>query len=332
MSLSDCTQTQCIAAGAGVVGLAGFAIARKYFAGGVCKIKKDLKGQVIIITGSSAGIGKETAKVLAGMGATVILANRDEARTLPILQEIKKETKNEDVEFIRLDLADLKSIKEFVEKFKSRYQSLNILINNAGVMWIPDRKETKDGFEMQMGTNHLGHFYLTTLLLDILKKSAPSRIINVSSSGHTFTNTMGWDDLLFEKKYDMFEAYYRSKLANVVFSKELDRRLADANIKAVSLHPGAIPSELTRNLNDKLHYKILNNVIIAPLMYIFGKSLLQGAQTTLYCALEDHEKLVGGGYYTDCKLNAENPEARKAENWSRLWEESEKLIKAKAPK
>jgi len=233
---------------------------------------------------------------------------------------------------MRLDLADLKSIEEFVDKFKRRYQSPNILINNAGVMWNPDRKGTKDGFEMQVGTNHLGHFYLTTLLLDFLKKSAPSRIINVSSSGHTFTTTMGWDDLLFEKKYDMFEAYYRSKLANVIFSKELDRRLADANIKAVSLHLGAIPSELARNLNDKLHYKILNNIIIAPLMYIFGKSLLQGAQATLYCALEDHDKLVGGGYYTDCKLHAENPGARKMENWGRLWEESERLIKAKAPK
>ena len=330
MSLNDFTQTQYLtAAGISLAGLTTLALARKYFAGGVCKIKKDLKGQVIIITGSSTGIGKETAKTLAKMGATIILANRNEVKTLAVLQEIKKETKNEDIEFIKLDLADLKSIKEFADKFKSRYQRLNILINNAGVMWIPERKETKDGFEMQYGTNHLGHFYLTTLLLDVLKKSAPSRIINVSSSAHKFTNSMGWDDRMFEKKYDMFEAYYRSKLANVVFSKELQRRFGDANIKSVSLHPGAITTELTRHLNDKWQYKMLNTVVLPPLMYLFGKNVSQGAQTTLYCALEDHDKLVGGGYYEDCELKAENPEARKEENWKKLWDESEKFIQAK---
>jgi len=327
MSFANLAQPKYIAAGA--IGLSSLVLARNYFGGGVCKINKDLKGQVVIVTGSNTGIGKEAAKVLAGMGAKVVLANRDEARTLPVLEEIKRETKSEDVEFIRCDLSDLKSVKEFADTFKSRYQTLNILINNAGVMYITERRATKEGFEMQVGTNHMGHFYLTTLLLDVLKKSAPSRVINVSSLGHTFAKDLGFDDFMFEKKYDMDAAYYRSKLANVVFTKELQRRVADSNIKVVSLHPGVVTTELTRYIDEKWYFRIPNQVIFGPLLRVFGKTPLQGAQTTLYCALEDHEKLVSGGYYSDCKIKSENPVARSEETGKKLWEVSEQLIKAK---
>jgi len=330
MSFLDSVEPKYIAAGA--VGLTALAWMRGYFAGGVCDIKQDLRGQVVIVTGSNTGIGKETAKVLAGMGATVILANRDEARTRPVLDQIKKETKNENVEFIRLDLSDLKSVKEFADNFKRRYQKLNILINNAGVMAIPDRTETKDGFEMQFGTNHMGHFYLTTLLLDVLKKSAPSRIINVSSNGHYFTKSMDWDDLMGTKNYNMNTAYFRSKLANVIFTRELQRRVADSNIKVVSLHPGAVTTDLARYLAERWYWKIALNLIARPIFRIFGKNPLQGAQTTLYCALEDFDELKAGAYYTDCKVKAESPEALKEENGKKLWNISEKLISEKAPK
>ena len=248
---------------------------------------KDLTGQVIIITGSSAGIGKETARVLAYMNPTIIMACRSEEKTLPVIEEIQKESLNDKVIFMKLDLGDLKSIKAFTEEFKSKYTTLNVLINNAGVTHS-DRKLTKDGFEAVFGTNHLGHFYLTELLIDVLKKSAPSRIINVSSKLHEGAK-MNWEDLMYEKSYSMLPVYNQSKLANVLFSKELQRRYGEYGIKTVSLHPGVIQTELNRDFATKWYGKIFLGIF-----NLFSGTALEGAQTTLYCTLEDHEKLQAG--------------------------------------
>jgi len=286
----------------------------------VRSLLKDMTGQVIIITGANSGIGKEAARVLAHLGATVIMAARDEQRTLPVLQAIKDETKNANVDFIRLDLSDLESVKQFAETFKSRYQNLHILINNAGVMSIRQRTLTKDGFEMQFGTNHLGHFYLTTLLTDVLKKSALSRVITVSSDLHE-SGKMQWDDLMLEKGYSPNTAYSQSKLANVLFAKELNRRLAPFNVKSVSLHPGVIRTELTRHMKNAWWW-----FLAAPLYPLVTITPIQGTQTTLYCALEDHNNLVGGSYLANCKITKESSRARKEEDQKRLWELSEKYI------
>ncbi len=153
---------------AGIVGITGIVLGRKYFGGGVCNITKDLTGKTVIVTGSNTGIGKETARVLAGMNATVILACRDAIKTNLVMEELKENTKNKNIEFVKLDLSDLKSVKEFSDEFHKKYEKLDILVNNAGVMGIPERKLTKDGFEMQFGTNVIGHFYLTQLLTDLL--------------------------------------------------------------------------------------------------------------------------------------------------------------------
>ena len=313
---------------AGLIGVSALTLGRKYLAGGVCNIKKDLTGQVVIVTGSNTGIGKETARVLASMSATVILACRDAQRSLPVVEELRKDTNNENIHFIKLDLTDLKSIKEFADEFKKRYQKLNILINNAGIMAIPDRRLTKDGFELQFGTNHLGHFYLTTLLIDALKKATSSRVINLSSMASD-VGKMNWDDLMFEKGYNLSSAYSQSKLANILFTKELQRRYTNDGIISVAVHPGVVTTDLTRYVTEKWYFKLMFATIGTPVMHIFGKSPLQGAQTSLYCALEDSEKLVGGGYYADCKVKKENAIARKEENGKKLWEMSEKLIVGK---
>ena len=316
---------------AGILGITAFTFGRKYLAGGVCNIVRDLHGQVVVITGANTGIGKETARVLAQMGASVILACRDIKKSLIVVDELKKETQSDNIEFIHLDLTDMQSIRKFVEEFKSKYQKLNILVNNAGIMAVHDRKTTKDGFELQFGTNHLGHFYLTTLLLDTIKSTENSRIINISSVV-SFYVKMNWDDLMLEKNYHMATAYGQSKLANVIFTKELQRRLQDSKVKVFAVHPGVVNTGITRYVVEKWYFKVLFSVIGHPVMHVTGKTPLQGAQTTLYCALEDYEKIKGGAYYSDCKMIKENPEANKEENWKKLWDASEKFIAEKLPK
>jgi len=287
-----------------------------------CHITKDLRGQIVIITGCSAGIGKETARILAYMGATIIFACREKTKAVAVLEEIQKETKNPNLEFIRLDLGDLKSIKEFTEEFTSKYQKLNILINNAGVN-LPERKLSKDGFELQFGTNHLGHFYLTKLLLEILKKSGPSRVINVSS-GLYKKGKMNWDDLMFEKGYSIFPVYQQSKLANMLFTRELQKRVNENEVKIVSLHPGVIKTELGREFAGKWYWRVA-----IAIFSLFQKSPLEGAQTSLYCALEDFDKLKAGAYHVDCRVTEEAAHAKNEADMKRLWDVSEKLINEK---
>lgn len=284
---------------------------------------KDLRGQIIVITGANQGIGKETVRGLAKTGANIILACRDKAKTIGTIDEIRTETKDSNLEFMQLDLSDLKSVRTFADEFKSKYQKLDILINNAGIFSFPDRHLTKDGFEMHFGTNHLGHFYLTNLLLDVIKKSAPSRIINVSSN-MSVKGKMNWDDLNAEKKYFLLDAYAQSKLANVLFTKELQRRLEKDNVISVSLHPGVVNTNMQINPPDRWYYRL-----VARVVRLFAITPEDGAKTSLYCALEEHSKLKGGAYYDDCKVAKENPMASKEENWTKLWDISEKMIASK---
>jgi len=304
-------------------------LGKKFFNGGSCSITKDLTGKVVIVTGANTGIGKETARALAHLKATVILACRDAKRTEPLVLELQKETQNKNIEFIPLDLADLQSVKAFTEKFKSKYRRLDILVNNAGVMAPLQRRTTKDGFELQFGTNHLGHFYLTCLLLDLIKASGPSRIINVASKAQVH-GKMNWEDLMYEKNYSPFATYAQSKLANVIFSKELQRRFdaEKANVKAVSVHPGAVRTELSRYLQENILLKIVYYVSL-PVYYFMVKSAKQGAQTSLYCALEDQDKLKGGEYFADCKVTKVNPDGFREDYGEKLWKVSEELINKK---
>jgi NAD(P)-dependent dehydrogenase (short-subunit alcohol dehydrogenase family) len=197
-------------------------------------------GKIAIVTGANSGLGYFTTLELARKGAQVIMACRSRDKTEPAIQDIRKQVPDAKVEFMALDLADLKSIRSFAQAFTSRHSRLDLLINNAGVMALPFRK-TADGFEMQIGTNHLGHFALTGLLLDTLKATPGSRVVNVASLAHNWTRGMDLDDLNWERKrYWKWDAYGKSKLANLLFTFELERRLmkAAANVMSVAAHPG----------------------------------------------------------------------------------------------
>jgi NAD(P)-dependent dehydrogenase (short-subunit alcohol dehydrogenase family) len=199
---------------------------------------KDTKinGKVVIITGANSGIGKETAIDLAKRGGKVYIACRDIKRGEDALKEIKEKSGTDNVYFLQLDLASLDSVREFSRKFHELESQLHILINNAGVMACP-KSLTKDGFEMQLGTNHLGHFLLTNLLLHLLKASSPSRIIVVSSLFH-IVGKIRKNDLFGEKFYFRWFAYASSKLANILFSNELAKRLEGSGVTVNSCHPG----------------------------------------------------------------------------------------------
>ena len=224
-------------------------ILRKYFAGGVCRSKAILDGKTVIITGGNTGIGKETAIDLAKRNARVILACRSQEKGKKAEMDVRRESGSSNVHFHQLDLASFASIKKFAKEILSEESRMDILINNAGVMYCAFGK-TEDGFETQFGVNHLGHFLLTNLLLDKIKQAPEGRIITVSSIGHTLASKFDLDTINSEAHYSPYDAYYKSKLANVLFTKALAKRLTGTNVTANSLHPGAVATELGR------HFKI----------------------------------------------------------------------------
>jgi NAD(P)-dependent dehydrogenase (short-subunit alcohol dehydrogenase family) len=206
-----------------------------------------IDGKVVIITGANSGIGKETAIDLAKRGGKIYIACRNNKRGEDALKEIKDKSNSSDVYFLQLDLSSMDSIRTFSLKFHELENHLHILINNAGIMACP-KAMTKDGFEAQIGTNHMGHFLLTNLLLDLLKQSSPSRIVVLSSLFHWY-GRINKEDLNSEKSYWKWLAYGQSKLANILFTRELARRLEGTGVTVNSCHPGAVNTELTKSLD-----------------------------------------------------------------------------------
>ncbi|TMW45517.1 hypothetical protein DOY81_009403 [Sarcophaga bullata] len=276
-----------------------------------------LDGKVVIITGCNTGIGKECALDIAARGARVYMACRDQEKCERARREIVTRTGNTNVFNRKLDLASLQSVRDFAEQFLKEEKRLDILINNAGIMSTP-RKLTQDGYEQQFAVNHLGHFLLTNLLLDLLKKSAPSRIVVVASLAHIFGN-IDKNDMNLEKSYLRFCAYGRSKLANILFTRKLAKMLAGTQVTVNCLHPGSVQSELTRH-----------DPILGFLNSIFHKILLRstkgGAQTILFLALDPDIEGLTGGYYDRMKLFPLLSKARDDEMADWLWEESEKMV------
>ena len=219
---------------------------RVFFAGGVCQSTASLEGKTVIITGGNTGIGKETAIDLAKRKARVIIACRSEEKGKKAEVDIRRESGSSNVHFRKLDLASFESIRKFVKEVLSEEARIDILINNAGVMYCPYQK-TVDGYETQFGVNHLGPFLLTNLLLDKIKQAPEGRIIVVSSVGHAYAAKMDLDTINSEAHYSPYDAYHKSKLANVLFTKALAKRLADTSVTVNSLHPGFVDTELQRH-------------------------------------------------------------------------------------
>lgn len=244
----------------------------------------DQKGQVVIVTGGNSGIGYEAALALAGKNAQVILTARSLDKGEEAARNIREKYPQADIAVMELDLADLKNVRNFARAFLAKHQRLDILINNAGVMALPRRK-TVDGFEMHFGTNHLGHFALTGWLLPILKATPNGRIVTVSSGVHT-SGDIHFDDLQWEKKYERWSAYAQSKLANLLFAYELQRRLSATGNSLISVgcHPGYTATNLQaagpqmEGSAIKLWMMKLGNAIFAQ-----GQDM--GALTTLYAAV-----------------------------------------------
>lgn len=235
----------------------------------------DQKGRVAIVTGSSSGIGYETARVLANKNAAVIIAVRNMEKGDKAAQKIKNQYPDAQVTVMELDLANLESVRKFAANFEREHSRLDLLINNAGVM-MPPYSKTADGFELQFGTNHLGHFLLTGLLINLIKKTQNSRIVNVSSSAHKAGN-LNFDDLNWEKrKYNDWKAYGDSKIANIYFTNELARKLTSKgnNPVVAAAHPGWTATELQRHVSL---FRFLNT--------FFAQGIDMGALPTLYAAV-----------------------------------------------
>ncbi|XP_061602522.1 retinol dehydrogenase 13 [Cololabis saira] len=300
------------------VGLMAF---RRWMAGGVCRSKASLEGKTVLITGANTGIGKETALDMAQRGARVILACRDLTRARIAADEIRQKSGNGNVVVKKLDLASLQSVRDLARDVQETESRLDILINNAGIMMCP-KWETEDGFEMQFGVNHLGHFLLTSCLLDLLKKSAPSRVVIVSSLAHE-KGHIHFDDINLDKDYEPELSYRQSKLANVLFGKELAARLQGTGVTVYSLHPGVIRTELGRHLFPSL--ALWKRVVASVVMTMF-KSPWQGAQTTIYCAVDESLVNVSGLYYSDCAPKTPAAQARDDAAAKKLWELSASMV------
>lgn len=275
-----------------------------------------LEGKTCLITGATNGIGRVTAVELARMGAELFLIYRSKARADETVAEIRSKTGNDNVHLIHADLGSQKQVRAAAAEFMATGRPLHVLVNNAG-LGNSKRLLTEDGIEMVFAINHLAYFLLTMLLLDRIKQSAPARIVNVASEAHRL-GTINFDDLGGERRYSTFGSYGQSKLANIMFTYELARRLAGTGVTVNCLHPGGIASGLWTN-----------NGWFAQFLMQAGKLFLktpeQGAQTTIYLASSDAVEGVSGKYFANCKEKTSNKESYDMNGARRLWEISEKM-------
>ncbi|XP_041035476.1 retinol dehydrogenase 11-like [Carcharodon carcharias] len=294
---------------------------RSWLAGGCCRCTKRMDGKTVIITGANNGIGRETARELAKRGARVIMACRDLEKSELVAEQLRASVCSNNIVVYKLDLASLNSIQCFAREVVENEDHVDILINNAGAA-IGPREVTEDGFEMQIGVNHFGHFLLTILLLDQLKSSVPSRVINVSSRAHRI-GKIRFNDINMKECYDPLVAYCQSKLANILFTRELAQRLQGTGVTVNAVHPGILWTDMTRNM--MYHQPVWVRLLIAPL-YFCLKTAKQGAQTTIHCAVTPELDTVTGQYFRDCELSEVAYYAQDECTAKSLWDLSVEMV------
>ncbi|XP_041453521.1 retinol dehydrogenase 12-like [Lytechinus variegatus] len=281
----------------------------------------NLRGKTVLITGANAGIGRETAIDLASRGARVIMGCRNPTKAKVAIADVRKRSSNENVIFKQIDLSDLNSVKKCAEKILKEEERLDVLINNAGLVSFSDRGLTPEGYDITMATNHVGHFVLTLALINIIKKSAPSRVINVSSFGHLrikqidYTNISG-------KGVSGFNRYKQSKLANIHFTKVLARRLSGTGVTAYSVNPGTVYTNIWESSRVSLKPGLFRYILslAMPLLRLFLLNEKDGAQTTIYCAVDESIAHLSGGYFTNCSLGKESKLAEDEQVAKQLWD------------
>jgi NAD(P)-dependent dehydrogenase (short-subunit alcohol dehydrogenase family) len=279
----------------------------------------DLDGKTFLVTGANTGIGRETARALASRGAKVFLTARSEAKVVPVIDEIAAQSGNTALEFLPLDLADLSSVRACANTFLASGEPLHGLINNAGL--AGQRGVTKSGFELHFGTNHVGPFLLTSLLIDRLRDSAPARIVNVSSEAHYRARGIDWEAVRERTRSRTgYPEYAVSKLANVLHTQELARRLDGAGVTTYALHPGVVASDIWRRVPWP----------VRPLMKRRMRSPAEGAQTSVYCATSPEVAGESGRYYEDCRRKDASAVAT-PELGAELWDRTVAWVGPDAP-
>ncbi|HSW68335.1 MAG TPA: SDR family oxidoreductase [Bacteroidales bacterium] len=279
------------------------------------------KDSIVLITGANSGIGKATAINLAKTGAKVVMLCRNKDRGQIALQEVMKASLNQNVELMICDLGSLSNIREFTAAFKSRYPRLDVLINNAGVI-LPGYNITSDGFELQFGVNHIGHFLLTTELLPLLEAAGNARIINVSSGAHKI-GKIYFDDVNLSKNYSFWRAYAQSKLANVLFTYSLAEKLKNSTVTVNCVHPGAVATQLGVNRDTgfgKWIKRILQPFFLTP---------EKGAETIIYLATQMENPTITGKYFVRKKLRPSSKLSYRKDLADRLWQLSEQMIESR---
>ena len=296
----------------------------------------DLSGKTVFITGANSGLGKESARAMASKGAHVVMAGRDQAKLDAAVAEIRAEQPDAQLETILCDLGSLEAIRASTAEANERFEAINLLINNAGVMACP-LSHTTDGFEMQFGTNHLGHFALTKGLMPLLEKGANSsgggRIVNLSSRGHQMGPVDLEDPNFTDRPYNEWASYGQAKTANVLFTVGLEKRLSDKGIHAFAVHPGGIETNLGRHLSQEQRDALTERVTTADPNFEW-KTIPQGAATQVWAATSPELDGRGGLYCEDCNVAQVDDESRvsgvrsyavDAANAEALWTLSEEL-------
>jgi retinol dehydrogenase-12 len=275
----------------------------------------EMHGKICLVTGATLGIGKETSLGLARKGAHVVIVGRDEARTSETAVRMARESGNPQVDFLVADLSSQAEVRRLAAAFDSRYPRLDVLVNNAGAVFTR-REVTVDGFERTWALNHLAYFLLTRLLLDKLAASAPARIVNVASRAHE-RGTVDFDNLQGEEKYSAARAYGQSKLANVLFTFALARRLAGKGATANCLHPGVVATGFGRNTPGlfKTLISLAKPILLTP---------EQGAATSIYLASSPEVANVSGEYFAKRRPTTSSKQSRDIALQERLWELSER--------